>query len=307
MLTIHTTPELRSPALLVAVSGWSDACSAATGALRYLLMKREAQRIADFDADAVYQYTVTRPLSTFNRERWRSIRWPEFSFFSIPVPEANHDLVLLLGPEPDLRWKECVEAIASFAVRLGIEKTITLGAYFGTVHYAAPPPVTGLSNDLSLRHTLQRLGVNDTDYEGPTGFVTGVLHAVASRGIPSASLWVAAPAYLQNLSNPALSVALLNQVESLLGQSLWLTELDAAGRDASRRIGEALQARPEVLELLQRLTGTEAPPPPEPGPSPTDASAGSGELPSAADILKDLEDYLHRSQGQGGGGSPPEG
>ena len=37
MLTIHSTPELRSPVLLCAFSGWPDAGEAASGALDYLV------------------------------------------------------------------------------------------------------------------------------------------------------------------------------------------------------------------------------------------------------------------------------
>jgi proteasome assembly chaperone (PAC2) family protein len=269
------------------------------------MMKREAQRIADFDPDAIYQYTITRPVTNFGAHRRRVLRWPEFSFFVIRAPEAGHDLALLLGPEPDLRWKECIEAVAGFSARLGVQQAFTLGAYYGPVHYAAPPPVVGIATDPQLRHGLQRLGVSDSDYEGPTGFVTGVSHALAGRGVPAASLWVAAPAYLQNITNPALSVALLTRLEALLGQSLWLGELEVAGRDASRRIEEALRARPDILELLQRLSGSEAPDSEAPAaPSPAEEPA---ELPSAADILKDLEDYLHRSQGGQSDASGPPG
>ncbi|MCL4534098.1 MAG: PAC2 family protein [Bacteroidetes bacterium] len=301
MLTVHSQPTLRSPVLLCAVSGWSDAGYAASGALLYLLMKRQAQRIAEFDPDAVFSYTVTRPVTAYDSSGQRTLRWPELAWFALPVPEAAHDLVLLLGPEPDLRWRDTVSAAAGYAVQLGMTQAFTLGAFYAPVHYASPAPVLGLTTDSGLREQLHRLGVRDSDYEGPTGFVTAALHAIIGRGIPAASLWAAAPSYLPNITNPRLSAMLLSVVEKLLGQQLWLAELEAAGRDAERRIAEALKARPELLNLLQQLAGISG------QSTEPRREEEQGELPSAEEVLKDLEDYLRRSQGQGpegqGGGS----
>jgi hypothetical protein len=61
MLAIHHLPDLRQPAVICAVSGWSDAGSAASGALAYLLGKWSTRRFAEFDSDVIYNYTVTRP------------------------------------------------------------------------------------------------------------------------------------------------------------------------------------------------------------------------------------------------------
>lgn len=293
MLIAHSQPTLRSPALLCAVSGWSDAASAASGALRYLLMKREHQRIAEFDPDAIFSYTVTRPVTAFTSSGHRMLRWPELAWFALPVPEAERDLVLLLGPEPDLRWREAVSAIASYAVQLGITQAFTLGGFYAPVHYASPPPILGLSSVPELRDRLHRLGIRDSDYEGPTGFVTAVLHAIGTRDIPAASLWVGAPSYLPNIAHPRLSAALLSAVGKLLGQDLWLAELEAAGRDTERHIADALKARPELRNLLQQLANVSG------AIHEPRREDEQGELPSAEEVLKDLEDYLRRSQGEG--------
>ena len=102
MLTVHHLPELRQPAVLCAVSGWSDAGQAASGALGYLLTKWSNQRFAEFDSDEIYNYTVTRPATTRpTGGARRKLTWPDFAWFALPVPHAERDLVVLLGPEPD--------------------------------------------------------------------------------------------------------------------------------------------------------------------------------------------------------------
>ena len=96
MLTVHHLPDLRQPAVICAVSGWSDAGSSASGALSYLLGKWSSRRFADFDSDAIYNYTVTRPATIRPGGGRRRLHWPELAWYSLPVPHAQRDLVLLL-------------------------------------------------------------------------------------------------------------------------------------------------------------------------------------------------------------------
>src|SRR3954470_913783 len=128
MLTIHHLPELRQPVVLCAVSGWSDAGSGASGALAYLLNKWENQRFAEFDADAIYNYTLTRPASVKTGNGRRRMHWPELALYSLPVPHASRDLILLLGPEPDLRWRELRRILLELLQRVETSTVVTLGA-----------------------------------------------------------------------------------------------------------------------------------------------------------------------------------
>ena len=295
MLRILAQPELKSPALLCAFSGWADAASAASGALRYLLLKREGRRIAEFDPDAIYTYTATRPVTLQERGGIRRLQWPELAWTALEVSEGPHDLVILLGPEPDLRWRECVHAIGSLATRLGVTQVLTFGGFLAQVHYAGPPAMLGISADPQLRAKMRDLGIEESNYQGPTGFVTAVLREAAERGIPAASLWVAAPSYLSNTSNPKLAAALLRAAERLLEQDLWLVELEAAGRDMERRIEDALRARPDLVSFLRRLSGE----PEESEPSTSRREEPDADLPSAEEVLRDLEEHLRRLKGDG--------
>ncbi|MHB1162136.1 MAG: PAC2 family protein, partial [Chloroflexota bacterium] len=259
MLRISAQPDLKSPVLLCAFGGWADAASAASGALRYLLLKRDGYRIAEFDPDAIYCYTTTRPVNLLHAAGRRTLQWPELALTAIEVPEAAHDLVVLVGPEPDLRWRECVSAIGSFASRLGVSHVITFGGFLAQVHYAGPTSLVGSSSDPQLKAKLLELGIEESSYQGPTGFVTAVLRDAADRGVPAASIWVAAPSYLSNTSNPKLAAELLRVAQQLLGQDLWLQELEAAGHDMDRRIEDALRARPDLADFLGRLSGEPEP------------------------------------------------
>ena len=293
MLRVLSQPALRSPALLCGFSGWADAASAASAALRYLLLKRHGERIAEFDPDAIYSYTTTRPITFLDDLGRRQLQWPALFWTALEAPEAPRDLVILVGPEPDLRWRECIQSIGEFAARLGVSRIVTFGAFLAQVHYAGTPAMLGISSDPLMQARMRDLGIEQSNYQGPTGFVTAVLRDAADRGIPSASLWVAAPSYLSSTSNPKLAAALLRAAEHLLGQELWCQELEAAGRDMERRIEEALRQRPDLATFLRQLSGERQSPSP-PAQSSEDQEA---ELPSAEEVLRDLEEHLRRLRG----------
>ena len=284
VLTVHSLPTLRSPALLCGLSGWPDAGAAASGAVEYLVMKWAPRRFAELDAQAIYLQSNNRPVSMVSRPGERRLRWPALRLYALPVPHARRDLALLLGPEPDLRWRTCAGAISDLAARLGADMVLTLGAYLAPVPHGGPVRLTGRSSQPALRRRLERLGVQDSGYEGPTGFPTVLLDAARRRGLDTASVWAASPMYLRGLPNPKLAAALLGAVERVLQVDLGLAELGAAGRDLERRIDEELRARPDLERFVQRLAEE---PDEEQGPAMLP-------LPSADELLDDLEQYLRR-------------
>jgi proteasome assembly chaperone (PAC2) family protein len=282
MLTVHSLPALRSPVLLCALSGWPDAGQAASGALEYLIMKWAPRRFAELDPSRVYVQTTNRPRSKVGRSGQRRLIWPSFAFYALPVPQAPRDLVLLLGPEPDLRWRTTAGAILDLAERLGSDLIVSLGAYLAPVSHGSPTVLTGRGTRPELRRALSALGLRDGKYEGPTGFLTVLQDVTSQRGLASASVWAASPIYLRELANPKLSAALLSIVERVLRVDLGLTELEVAGRDLERRIDAELSARPDLERFVRRLA------------SDGDDEIDLDDLPEVEDLLDDLEQYLQR-------------
>jgi PAC2 family len=289
MLEVHRQVELRQPVLLCAFSGWSDAASAATGALSYLLMKWAGDELASFDAEAIYSYTITRPVVRFAESGPRRLDWPALTFTGVPLPHATRDLLLLLGPEPDLRWQSCARAAVDLARQLGVEQVIGLGCFYAPVAHMAPVSLIGSASDDRARAQLQDLGLGQTSYEGPTGFLAALIEAAQRQGLSTAGVWGAAPSYLPGIANPKVSAALLEIVEKLLDLSVGRVELEVSGRDMVRRVDEALRERPDLQEFVSKLEAGELSDEPPPLEEPD-------ELPSAEALLEDLEDYLQRLQ-----------
>src|SRR5205823_4538349 len=186
----HDRPKLKRPVLVAAFEGWNDAADAATTAARFLRDHWAARKFAGVDPEVFYDFSSTRPQVHLVDGITREIAWPANELFAASLPGGERDVIVLLGVEPGLRWRTFCTEIVEAAGELHVELFITLGALLADVPHTRPVRVTGTAADPAL---VQRLGLQRSRYEGPTGIV-GVLHdAFSKASVPSASLWAAVP------------------------------------------------------------------------------------------------------------------
>src|SRR5712692_8541030 len=295
----------RHPELLAGFGGWGDAGSAASIALRHVLGDPAPPASAMIDPSACYDFTVARPLSTRSPDgrRW-SLEYPKVAFYPVPLPAAERDLLILLGPEPHFRWPELAPAIITYARAAGVESLLTLGAYVGPVtHHAAP--VVRRTLDPELGQRLNELELQDTEYEGPTAFVTALLHAAAAGGVTAASLWVATPPYLQ-AGNPVAALSLLEAALRVTRLPVEVDRLREVADSFLHDVEAALEEHPELAEQLKEMLEAEEDDEddegfelhtrahwrgPDPDRPPPDAPPG---LPSGKALVEAVEKYLRQ-------------
>src|SRR5581483_2665468 len=181
-LRIESRPTLERPVMIAAFRGWNDGGQGASLAAAYLARAWVAQEFASIDPESFYDFQSTRPTVSLVDGLTRRIDWPENTFLHAPLPGGGRDAIILLGVEPNLRWRTFCDLVTGVARELGTELVITLGSLLADVPHTRPAPVTGSATDEEL---ISRLGLQASRYEGPTGIV-GVLHdACARAGLPS--------------------------------------------------------------------------------------------------------------------------
>ncbi len=204
---------LHSPIMVIALRGWFDVAEVATGALDELVDDRVAPVIASIDPDPFFDFTQERPEVFLDGDDERHLRWPENEFRLVRNPGRAHDLVVLAGVEPHLRYATFAECIITVARRLQCAVVVTVGAAAEAVPHTRPPLVVGSSTNDGL---VRALGLSRPTYQGITGLV-GVLQERLDRaGIPAVSLRVGVPHYLGNARHPSSSMALLQHLEHVL-------------------------------------------------------------------------------------------
>ena len=273
--------------LIAAFRGWNDGAQGASLAASFLARAWNARRFGDIDPEEFYDFQAVRPHVSLEDGLTRRIDWPENAFLeaALPVvpPAPERDAVLLLGIEPNTRWRTFTAEIVGLAEELGVELVVTLGALLADVPHTRPCPVTGSATDPKL---VDELGLAASRYEGPTGIV-GVVHdACRKASLSSVSLWAAVPHYASLAPSPRAALALCRRLGELLETELDLEELEVAGDAYERQVSQAVASDEEttayVRELERRADELEA-----------EADLPSGET-LAAELTRFLREHEER-------------
>ena len=274
-VSIEREPTLRKPKLVAAFRGWNDAGGAASLAAGYLRAVTDAERCAVIDSEPFIDYQQTRPTVQLVDGDVRRLDWPVTEIYA----SAPSDLVVVVGTEPNMRWRSFSNAIADLAKRYRVELVVTMGALLADTPPTRPVPVSATASDAEL---MERYGLARSTYEGPTGIV-GVLHDACSKaGLRSASLWAATPHYISATPNPQAALALLRRLSDMIGTPAGSGELERAASEYALRVASAIADDPDIAGYVEQL----------------EEAADAAEETSGDELAADFERYL-REQDKG--------
>jgi proteasome assembly chaperone (PAC2) family protein len=243
-------PKLRRPVFIAAFQGWNDGGQGATLAAGYLARSWNAVRFAEIDPEEFFDFQATRPQVSLVDGETRDLTWPESVFFQARASGLNRDIVLLIGVEPNLRWRAFSELVSGLARELGVETFITLGSLLADVPHTRPSPVSAGGGDPEL---LERLDCSRSHYEGPTGIVGVLQDAFRKNGIDTVGFWAAVPHYVSLTPSPRAALALCERVIGYLDVELDLSELEQAVDSYTEHVSEAVSGDEETSAYVEAL------------------------------------------------------
>lgn len=243
-------PRLRTPVVIAAFAGWNDAGEAASSAGRHLADVWATRPFAALDAEDFYDFSATRPQVRLVDGVHREIVWPSNEFSASSVLGADLDVVLLLGTEPQLKWRTFCAEVIEVATEVNARMLVTLGALLAEVPHSRPVSVIGTAADATL---IDRYGLQRSRYEGPTGIVGALHDACTTAGIPSLSLWAAVPAYVQGAPSPKAALALVERVGDVLDLMVPTTALEIAAAAYEREVDEVVTNDDDLTGYVRRL------------------------------------------------------
>lgn len=282
--TVEEVHGLRSPVVVMAFTGWSDTGTVTTDVTNRLIEAFDGTRFLSVDAEDYYVFTETRPHVRIDDDGVRKLDWPDNEAFAIRLPDAKNDLIVVRGVEPNLKWRTFSERLSEAVFKLEPSLICTLVARPAQTPHTRPIPVTGSSADPKLA---AKFGLGRSLYQGPTG-ILGVIHdSLRRRGIGLISLAAGVPHYLNVEENPAATIALLKALEPVIGVATPMGELEDEVSRFAARVEEASRGDEQIgayVRTLEEHFGENDDSEP--------ADEQGGELPSADDILRDVEDFL---------------
>ncbi len=247
---LDAQPSLDEPIVVAAFGGWNDAGDAATTTARVLVSHADGQEIGSIRAEEFYDFTTARPLVRLDDDGSRTIEWPETQIWACPSTDGSPDLLVVIGLEPQLRWRTFCAQILDVAEHFGASMVVTLGALLADVPHTRPTQVYGTTDDVGLR---DRLGLAHSTYEGPTGIIGALNLACLDRGLDTVSLWASVPSYVPSAPSPKAALALLEGLGDIFGHELPATDLEIASAEYERQVDELVEDDDETAAYVRNL------------------------------------------------------
>jgi proteasome assembly chaperone (PAC2) family protein len=274
-------PNLRRPVLLVALEGFVDAGAVASTAGMFLRHRWQSDVVATFDRDALIDFRARRPTVVVDAGRVRRLDWPDLELCAAET-EGPHDVLLLLGPEPDMRWEAFCETVTEVCLELGVEVVIGLGAYPAAVPHTRPTSIVKASN--AVAGDLVPEATKIPGYNGPVGAGTALQVALGDAGIPAVGLWAEVPHYIAQSPHPSAALSMVRLVAATLSTEVDTAELEAAAALHRTQIDEAVTEHPDAAEMVHALEAH------------VDAGGAAEDLPTGDDMAAEIERFLRTQQ-----------
>ena len=270
-------PDLAAPVLLAAFDGWVDAGAAATTALGHLA--DGATVVATFDADLLFDYRARRPPLEIVDGKLTELTWHQLTVRRARVGER--DVLILVGPEPDYRWRAFSADVVELARALGVSEWISLGAIPAAVPHTRPVPILGTEASPGLLRGDVSPGPAGT-LRVPSALVSAIELEVAAAGIPALGYFAQVPHYISGPYATA-AVELLKALGSHLGATIRADHLEVQALELRERLDTATGLDETTRGYVERL----------------EAMYDEQRLPSGSDLISDIERFLRDQGGTG--------
>jgi hypothetical protein len=269
---LKNTRDLIAPTVVVALDAWVDAGQASTIAAK-ALADEDASVVATFESDLLYDYRARRPAN---------LAWPDLSFRRVRLGER--DILVLTGPEPDFRWRELADDLASLARQLEVEQWISLGAIPAAVPHTRPVPVLGTESSPGLLRGEVQAGPQGL-LRVPSAAISVFDIAVAEAGVPALGYFAQIPHYINGEYAPA-AIALIEALARHLDVDIPVAALRAEAELIRTRLDTATAVDEKTRGYVERL----------------EEMVDESRLPAGDELISEIERFLRERGNEPGHG-----
>jgi hypothetical protein len=279
LYSVDDPGDLVAPTLVAAFDGWVDAGTAATTALEQLADGSPV--VATFESDRLFDYRARRPQLEIVDGRLTELSWHELVLRRTRIGE--HDVLVLVGPEPDYRWQAFSAAVVELSRGLGVVEWISLGAIPAAVPHTRPVPILGTEASPGLLRGNVIAGPAGT-LRVPSARVSVLELEASAAGISALGYFAQVPHYV---SGPYATAALelIRALSNHFGTTIPAAELEAEAHELRGRLDTATTLDETTRTYVERL----------------EAMYDEQRLASGDDLISDIERFLRDQGGSGQG------
>ena len=240
--------------LIVALDGWTDAGSAATGSANYIREKLASERLVAIDDQDYFDFLRQRPIIVLDEHGERDFVWPSLEFWGpgpkTPLNPKDLQLYFLIGQEPALQWQYLRDEILEIVEDRDIESVIMVGSLASEAPHSRPIKIYKNSQTAAVRNAF---GIERSNYDGRAGFLSVLGHAFEKAGLPTISVWAEVPHYVASMPSPKAALALVNDLEIMLGFTIEHKEISDAAFEWERSVDDFAEGDEDLLNYIAGL------------------------------------------------------
>jgi len=287
LYSVVAEPEVDSPVLVLGMDGWIDAGVGAAAAIASMLEQIPTTVVARFDADELVDHRARRPVMRIADGVNTGLTWPEIELRH-GIDREGHDVLLLVGPEPDIKWHRFATEVVELAHRFHVRLAVGLGAFPGPAAHTRPVRLASTATTPELAH---RVGFLPGVIDVPAGIHAALERAFAEAdpAVPAVGMWARVPHYVAAMPYPAASAALLEGLRDLTDIAVRTDELRAAAAVTHEKV-ETLIANSEehraMVDQLERQIDA------------VESALDLSNLPTGDEIAAELQRFLRGEAGQ---------
>ncbi len=244
-------PELREPHALAMVQPWVDVGSVGTLILSWLETQLKSRDLAKLVRPGdFFDFTRYRP-TIYVHEGQRLVSIPN-AYITCSQQKTGNDFIFLHLLEPHSHGEGYVESILRLLAKFDAKRYCLIGSMYDLTPHTRPLLITGRATGKATQQELDKLGIESSDYQGPTSITTLIPQRASDMGIETMSLVVHLPQYTQ-VDEDYMGVArLMKLLSSLYGFPVDDTYIKKAEQQMEQ-INLALDKNPQLKAIVEQL------------------------------------------------------
>jgi hypothetical protein len=250
----ETSKIFSGKVLIVALDGWTDAGSAATGSATYIKDKLNCERLVSLEDSEYFDYLRQRPIIVLDEHGDRDFLWPSIELWGPAkngsgTPEGL-ELFFLIGQEPAMQWQYLRDEIREIIEDRDITSVIMVGSLAAEAPHNRPIKIFKNSQTASVRNAF---GIERSNYDGRSGFMSVLGDAFEKADMPTISIWAQVPHYVASMPSPKAALALVNDLEIMLEFNVDHKELLTSAFEWERSVDDFVEGDEDLQNYISSL------------------------------------------------------
>jgi len=244
-------PELHEPHALAILRPWIDVGGVGSMTLALIENHFHAQPFGHLiKPDKFLDFTRYRPVIHFVAGR-RQVEIPN-TFINYVKRSDGNDFIFFHLLEPHMLGEDYADYVLLVLQAFEVKRYCLIGSMYDVVPHTRPLIITGTAVGL-VEGKLHQLGVEPSDYEGPTTIAFLVSQRAPKHDMEVMSLIVHLPQYSRLERDYVGTLRLMEVLCSLYRFSFSLEELRRKAAEQIEEMNQSVDREPELKQVVQQL------------------------------------------------------